>query len=272
MVSFEDGPPLPETLGLAGAKLSADNLGHSDAQVWHVRWPDGREAYLKAQPELGSAAERQLGPTVSLARDRELLGWLKGRVPVPEVLGFASEGGMEYLLMSVVPGQPASDGEFLLVPEQTLPLLAQALKQLHALPIADCPFEIGLAQKLTLARQHLEQGLVDAQGFQEIFQGLSAVELYAHLQAALPQQPEDLVFTHGDACLPNFLIAAGRFQGFIDLGYAGVADRWQDLALLVRSLYRNGYTAEHARLCLASYGTELNQEKLDFYLLLDEFF
>lgn len=258
-------PRLPE---LAGATLSADTLGHSDAQVWHVSWPDGREAWLKEQPA---------GGPEPLDLDCRLLSWLKGRVPVPEVLAYRrdpdGETAREYLLMSAMPGKPASDPEFLTRAESLIPLLAQALKQLHALPIETCPFDARLDAKFKLAADNVAAGRIDESDFQTQFLGNTATELYARLLAERPQGEEDLVFTHGDACLPNYMIADGAFQGFIDIGRGGVADRWQDLALLICSLQFNGFfTWENVEKLLEAYGTPLDKAKLDFYILLDEFF
>ena len=46
-------------------------------------------------------------------------------------------------------------------------------------------------------------------------------------------------FTHGDYCLPNVMIDGEEVAGFVDWGWAGVADRYKDIALVVRSLEYN---------------------------------
>lgn len=83
---------------------------------------------------------------------------------------------------------------------------------------------------------------------------------------------EDLVFTHGDYCLPNVVINGDAVSGFIDLGLAGVADRYQDLALGARSLTYN-FGLEWVPLFFETYGiVQPAQARIDFYKLLDEFF
>jgi aminoglycoside 3'-phosphotransferase-2 len=59
--------------------------------------------------------------------------------------------------------------------------------------------------------------------------------------------PPETCFTHGDACLPNFLTHGGLLTGVIDLGRAGVGHPAQDWALALRSLYDNfGVEAEQS--------------------------
>ena len=93
--------------------------------------------------------------------------------------------------------------------------------------------------------------------------------------------PEDIVLTHGDYCLPNIFAKGDRISGFIDLGKAGPADRWQDIAIAVRSLdhnfdgrYFNGKPIFDFRpqMLLDALGVEMNEEKYRYYYLLDELF
>ncbi len=46
----------------------------------------------------------------------------------------------------------------------------------------------------------------------------------------------DSVLTHGDFSLDNILIEDGHVSGVIDVAWAGVADRYQDLSILWNGL------------------------------------
>ncbi|WP_078546880.1 phosphotransferase [Litchfieldia alkalitelluris] len=75
-----------------------------------------------------------------------------------------------------------------------------------------------------------------------------------------------------DYCLPNIIVNKDRISGFIDLGRAGVADKYQDLALAVRSI-TSKLGEEYIQSFFEEYGiAEINEEKLEYYQLLDEFF
>ena len=84
---------------------------------------------------------------------------------------------------------------------------------------------------------------------------------------------EDLVFTHGDFCLPNILIDRERHRvsGFIDLEYAGMADRYRDLE---RACWSLGYNFDQQwipDLLKAYCMKEVKQDKMNFYAKLEDF-
>lgn len=71
----------------------------------------------------------------------------------------------------------------------------------------------------------------------------------------------------------------GQITGYIDLGKAGVADRWQDIALCYRSLKQNfggKFGAKNRDFSPDALFDKLDikkdLEKLRYYILLDELF
>lgn len=236
----------------------------SGHEVYRVRLPGGRGVYLK----VASGMQR-----AELEAEHERLHWLRGRLPVPEVLAFTTEGDQMYLLVTELPGVMSCDATVASDVPAVVRLLAAGLRQIHAVPIAQCPFDARLAVKLAVARQRLRAGMVDLSALDESRQGIGADELEALLDANCPPA-EDVVFTHGDYCLPNVLLdpTLSHVTGFVDLGRAGIADRYQDLALAVRSLAHNFGPGWESYLWDAYGIAQPDRDKVAFYQLLDEFF
>jgi aminoglycoside phosphotransferase len=174
--------------------------------------------------------------------------------------------------MSAVRGKIACDATFQYDVPRVVRALADGLRQFHAAPIADCPFDKRRATQIEEARQRMVTGEIDLDDLEDQWQGRSGRWLYDALINSQPAD-EDLVLTHGDFCLPNMLIDPATMQvtGFIDLGRAGVSDRYTDLALTARSLAMN-WGREYVPLLFEAYGIKPDEAKLHFYTLLDEFF
>jgi aminoglycoside phosphotransferase len=264
-----DSLTLPSVIArrLEGAALQPATIGMSGADVYRVDALAQAVRYLKMAS--GVAGE-------DLAAEHERLEWLQGRLPVPEALAFARYDERVYMLLSAAPGLMACDPALATDSGAVVRLLAHGLRQIHQLDASTCPFDMRLDRRFAGAERRVRGGVVDEDDFDESRHGMSAEALFEQLLRERPAD-EELVFTHGDYCLPNVLIDPARrcVSGYIDWGRAGVADRYQDLALAVRSIEYN--FGSEVRSLLGefwdAYGIEQpDLAKVAYYQLFDEFF
>jgi streptomycin 3"-kinase len=242
--------------------------GESGDQVY--RRSDG-VAYAKLSK--GAAVPR-------LDDERRRIEWLATTgVECPVVLDWTVSDDGGCLVTSALAGVPASE-----LPAAELtkawPSLARQVKALHDLPAADCPFERGLATMFGRAEDVVARGAVNPAFLDPKDRSVPPATLLGDLREAVPrrlaQEAGDLVVCHGDACLPNFMIAPDplRCTGVIDLGRLGTADRYVDLSLLLGNARERWDCPEEARAahaCLFAIHaiSRPDRERLDFYLRLD---
>ena len=209
------------------------------------------------------------------AADNEyaILSWLDGKLQAPRVIAFARDGGYNYLLMTRLSGVMACEaGQD---PAAVVRGLARGLQALWTVDISDCPLLWDVDTKLASAKERMAtlSGKPEDAAFSDY------ASLYAFLSENRPK--EELVFSHGDYCLPNVFLSGEEPCGFLDLGCAGIADKWYDIHMCLWSLRYNfcelGGMSEDD---FAAYKTsffealslEPNEEKLRYHALLDEFF
>ena len=253
---------------LTGYALQPVHLGESGAAVYRCSAEQLPGRYLK----VGAVAA-----ALRLDHEAERLRWMKAQgLAVPAVCEYRVVGTNEYLLLEEVPGLAASDPSWLPLRSQVVTALGEALAAFHRTDIRDCPFDHRIERQIESARLRIAAGHVDEADFDEMRRGCAATNLFAELVASVPDH-EDLVFAHGDFCLPNVILhrsADGDAQvsGFIDCGRAGIADRYQDIALAIRSISFN-LSESSVDLFLSAYGlSDLDTDRIAFFTLLDEFF
>ncbi len=120
----------------------------------------------------------------SLERDSKILDWIGERIPVPRLLFYGCEDGVEYQLTSEIKGTPTHK----IQPherENAVKVLGKSLRHIHSLDPQGCPIE-----------NTVDTPPSDAQS-------LDVCEGYDELP----------VFTHGDYCLPNILLTDGVLGG-----------------------------------------------------------
>lgn len=212
----------------------------------------------------------------------KMMSWLDGKLPIPEIHGYARNGENDFLLMSKLKGCMACDISFLKEPVLLTEMLAEGLKMLWNVDMSSCPLPLNLERKLEMAAYAVENNKVDMENTEPNTFGEDGFknpsQLLEWLIANKPK--EELVFSHGDFCLPNIFIENNKVSGFIDLGRSGIADKWQDIALCYRSLLHN-YNGKYGgkphedfypELIFEKLAIEPDWVKINYYILLDELF
>ena len=214
--------------------------------------------------------------------ERNMLKFLAGKLPVPEIICSESADGMNFLLMSKLKGKMSCDEYYMNNPELLTSLLAEGLKMFWSVDISDCRHVNNLDCKLRRAEYIVENNLVDIENTEPDTFGKNGFKNPEHLLEWLYRNKpeEDIVLTHGDYCLPNIFLENGSVSGFIDLGRGGIADRYQDIAICYRSLKNNvsgiyggnTYSGFNADMLFDKLEIKPDKEKIRYYILLDELF
>ncbi|MFE0753581.1 APH(3'') family aminoglycoside O-phosphotransferase [Inquilinus sp. NPDC058860] len=255
------------------ARLSAGRewipVRHGESGDRVYRRSDGA-AYAKVSSGPGAAL---------LDGERRRIDWLAGSgLGTPSVLDWTASGDAACLVMSAVPGVPASE---LAAPDlaEAWPSIAERIEALHALPAADCPFERGLAGMFARAEDVVARSAVNPDFLAPEDQEIPPPALLDRLRAELPrrlaQEAAGRVVCHGDACMPNLMVDPEtlRCVGLIDLGRFGAADRYVDLTLLLANARETWTTPEQAQAAhdrlFEILGIPPDEGRLAFYLRLD---
>ncbi len=241
--------------------------GESGASVFVDR---DQQRYAKVVP-----ADR----LTELADERDRTVWIDETVvPGARVLDWRESGAGACLVTRAVPGVPASQLDAPAL-RRGWPSIVATVRDLHDLATTRCPFDRGLQHMMSLAEAAVAEERVVVEFLPVALQHTPPLQILAEIRAELPvrlaQERAELVVCHGDLCLPNILVdpATGKVTGLIDLGRLGTADPYGDIALLLATAGETWDDEAMARRAdqefAEIYGTELDPERLDFYLRLD---
>lgn len=240
-VPTDDVAVPPRVLALArGARLTPVWRNGVGGLTFRADDGAGGARYLKWGPR---------HPETTMAAEAERLAWASRYTRVPEVLEHGTDGkpddGEEWLVTAAIAGRSAVDPRWLADPAAAVRAVGRGLRALHdALPVADCPFDWGVASRIENARRRGIEAPVDLRE---------------------PPPTDRLVVCHGDACVPNTLLDDdGARLAHVDLGALGVADRWADIAVAAMSTGWN-YGPGWDGALIAAYGVEPDEPRLRYY-------
>ena len=258
--------PLPASISasLGGYEWARNTVGESGGAVYRLHGKTGAPNLFLKHGRSAVAGD--------ITDEMVRLRWLARYLPVPAVDGFVATQDEAWLLMTAVAGQtayqllktqPAAQGGI-------VDALATFLRRLHAIPVSECPFNSDHLYRLSRARERIDAGLVEEDDFDGEREGWTAEQVWDAMQSLLPMS-SDPVVTHGDFSLDNILMLDGEVVGCIDVGRVGIADRYQDLAILWNCL--GEFDASLQGRLMEQYGiAETDERKRQFHLLLDEMF
>ncbi|MTI48104.1 MAG: aminoglycoside 3'-phosphotransferase [Firmicutes bacterium] len=201
----------------------------------------------------------------------KLLKWLEERFKAPQIIEFKKSENNFFLLMTAIDGvtleQYLSQSASI---EDTVKIYAESLKLIHSIDITGCPNIESDDNMLVEARKNLELGIKQSD-LDDEFRDISPIELYNKLVSLKPQSNEN-VFIHGDYCLDNIIIKENKLNGIVDLGRAGIGDKYKDIALAVRTI-KGDFGEEWLEIFFSTYGiVKPDWNKIKFYIIMDEFF
>lgn len=214
------------------------------------------------------------------ANEYHMMRWLQGKLPVPRIIAADMIGETRYLLMSRVSGTYLCDAAILDNQERLAELIADGLRKMWAVDISGCPTSRMLDEKFKEIEAGLRGGWITReQADQSETYGSGGFVSPAHLFDWLVRYrpPEEPVLSHGDYCLPNLFADDNGLTGYIDLGFAGVADKWVDIEKGLWSMWANS-TGQFGgkkrpfdrKLLFSALDMEPNDDLLRYYSLLSE--
>lgn len=179
---------------------------------------------------------------IDLEEEARRLKWAIRYSPVPKVLAVGSDDSGSWLVTAALPWENAVADRWMADPAVAVRAAATGLRAFHdSVPVGQCPFDWSVVSRVGDRELPVESPSIDR-----------------------------LVVCHGDACMPNTLIADdGSWAAHVDMGTMGVADRWADLAPAIWSTEYN-YGRDYCEAFLDAYGIDLDRERLDYYLWLWE--
>lgn len=179
---------------------------------------------------------------------------LYNKIPMPKIIECEAENNKIYILQEKLHGKMLCDEEYMNNPKLLYKLASDAVKLLWNVNV---------------------DGLQLQNSFNTIMRLGKDNKNYEYLKCNKPDA--DLSLIHGDLCLPNIICDGDRIVGFVDLGLMGIGDKYQDLAVLYRSIkynyegvYGKAYDGYDDLALFSNLGINKDENKIEYYLLLDE--
>lgn len=202
----------------------------------------------------------------TIEREADRLHWLAsepgafGPGPGPVV-----DGG--WIVVDVGAASPAHRPEAQPEPDAVPAIVAEALRRLHDLDVASCPYRRSRDDVVSELAAAIDQGRLRADRLREPYDRYEPVRLLELVAETRPSD-DDLVVAHGAPVLSNLMVVAEEPTRFVGVHRLGVGDRHLDLAVITHQL-QLAFGPEALYGFYEAYGQDPDLLQLDHYVLLD---
>lgn len=244
------------------AKIIRIEQGRHYQSVYRIDTTQSHSYILKIKPRNLSGNLQEEGRKVR---------WLQNKAPVPRFVSYYEDDTKEYLCLTYIEGEPASDYISKDKEESVGYLVGRTLRELHQLPINECPFNTFTPTKLVDQVEEnigkFPEQVVDTAKKTFPNESLDMLMNFLHLN----RPPMDKwVFTHGDYGTGNVIIRNGKVEAFIDLDGAGISDPYYDIYYMIESLTVYSHRHDQVSEFLRGYGIkELDWNAYKFHHIVD---
>lgn len=186
-----------------------DTEGMSPAKVYKLVG-ENENLYLKMTDS------RYKGTTYDVEREKDMMLWLEGKLPVPKVLHFERHDGWSNLLMSEADGVLCSEEyEDEQSPEKIIELYAECIRLFHSIDISDCPYTNSLDSRLAELDYLLNNDLadVDCENWEEDTPFKDPRELYDFLKTEKPEEETAVELARRKAVVEPSIVVPQGYQG-----------------------------------------------------------
>lgn len=141
-----------------------------------------------------------------------------------------------WLVVDGLVGEAALHPERQPEPDRVPVELGRALRRLHDLDVASCPFVRSWDDELEELSRAIGSGALDRERLPDPYRRYQPDELLRLAVTGRPAGGDDQVVGHGRPLAQHLLLDDGRVSGFLALDRLAVVDRHRDLAVIHRHL------------------------------------
>lgn len=200
-----------------------------------------------------------------LSKESIMLDYLKDKIKVPEKIFYEKYNGKSYILSREIRGEMLCSKYYEEHPLEGIDIIIESFNDLYNIDYSDCIVDQTIDTKIKEIESRFSS-IKNSDIKKEILDRFHTKEnILKYLKGNKPKQI--IGFTHGDMSLPNIYAIDGHFNGFIDVGEAGLSDIYFDLVVCEISIERN-YGKEYVQIFYDKLGIEKDEFKSDYYRIL----